>query len=281
MSEQRFSKLISKLSDQTVLGEMLQPAIDSLDYVRKNSGGSRNLTMPTFITLGVQRHLKGVPTLREHVQSLMHIEEGSNGMPPLARSTLSDALASPERHRVIKELIPVLVRTARKTLPDRFAKFESLANRPIYAVDGSYQKESVHYKSINPSEGGEDNPKGHAMMTFFDLRLGLQIDVFVETSSHHEMFLFKEYLASYQVHFQQKNALYLLDRAYISALFWDKQKKETGTTMISRMKSNLIINSREKLEFSNSECNQGVSKDEKVMLNSSKQSWRLITYITP
>ena len=95
------------------------------------------------------------------------------------------------------------------------------------------------------------------------------------------MFLLKEYLASYQVHFQQKNTLYLLDRAYISALFWDKQKKETGTTMISRMKSNLIINSREKLEFSNSECNQGVSKDEKVMLNSSKQSWRLITYITP
>jgi hypothetical protein len=40
----------------------------------------------------------------------------------------------------------------------------ALQGRPVYAMDGTYQSESAHYGRCTPRQGGEDNPKGHALL---------------------------------------------------------------------------------------------------------------------
>jgi hypothetical protein len=42
---------------------------------------------------------------------------------------------------------------------------------------------------------------------------------------------------------QQKGALWLVDRAFINARFWDNKKKRLGVTMITRMKKGLSVDS--------------------------------------
>ena len=96
-----------------------------------------------------------------------------------------------------------------------------------------------------PSQGGEDNPKGHALLNFYDVRLGFVGDVHVDTRSRHETMLLRDYDASEQAMTRHKGALWLVDRAFIDAPFWDKKKKRLGITMITRMKSSLCMDSTE------------------------------------
>ncbi len=94
--------------------------------------------MPDFITLGVLRHIQGISTLREQIQSLFHMHDTNVEKLPMARSTMSDALASEKRTVVLHSLIPVLVKQARSILPDRLSSFEALKDRPVLAMDGTY-----------------------------------------------------------------------------------------------------------------------------------------------
>jgi hypothetical protein len=77
--------------------------------------------MPDFITFGVLRHIQGISTLREQIQSLFHLDDTNVEKLPMARSTMSDALASEKRTDVLHSLIPVLVKQARSILPDRLS----------------------------------------------------------------------------------------------------------------------------------------------------------------
>jgi hypothetical protein len=71
---------------------------------------------------GVLRHLQGMGTLREQVQSLLHLAPTqAPAEPPLARSTWSDALSSARRRAAVAERIPALLAEARAVLPDRLA----------------------------------------------------------------------------------------------------------------------------------------------------------------
>ncbi len=137
---------MTRLTQETVLGELLEPVLEALSQVRRPNAGSRVLGMDTFIALGVLRHLQGMKTLREQVQSLLHLSADTESRPPLARSTWSDALSSVGRLAVLEEMMLRLVRMARSVLPDRLAGFPELSGRAVYAVDGSYQKESAHYR---------------------------------------------------------------------------------------------------------------------------------------
>ena len=93
----------------------------------------------------------------------------------MARSTASDALSSKKRQKILEASLEQLYKTARETLPDRLSEIPGLKDRPVYAVDGTYQKESSHYKKVTPKNGGDDNPKGHCLLPFFDVRRGIPI----------------------------------------------------------------------------------------------------------
>lgn len=76
---------------------------------------------------------------------------------------------------------------ARAVLPDRLAEFAALAGRPVYATDGTYQSESARYRQCTPSDGGQDNSTGRALLSFYEVRLGCVADVHVDTHSRPEL----------------------------------------------------------------------------------------------
>ena len=137
----RLKTLMHRLTDNTVLADLLDPVSRALARVRQGTVG-RTLTMPDFIALGVLRQLQGIPTLREQVQILLHLDPETAVRGPLARSTWSDALASPSRQAALAGVVPALVKEARAVLPDRLVDIPGLGDRPVRAIDGTTKRGS-------------------------------------------------------------------------------------------------------------------------------------------
>jgi len=272
---------MNKLTDHTVFADLLKPAKQALNKLRLGHADGRVLSMQDFVALGVLRHLKGVHTLREQVQVLLHMDPNEPDTAPLARSTWSDALSAKSRRTVMQALVPTLVSEAHAVLPDRLASVPGLGQRPVRAIDGTYQKESAHYKRRTPKEGGTDNAKGHALLSFYNLRLGIPEAVYVETRSQHEHLLLREYDREASALTRQRNTLWLVDRAFIDGRFWDQKKTRLGQTIITRMKSNLqyTVKQQRVIDQDNS-VNQGIIADQLIQLDSAEQPWRLIHLVS-
>ncbi|MBP6807849.1 MAG: hypothetical protein KA125_06095 [Chromatiaceae bacterium] len=266
-----------RLTDNTVLADLLHPVTRALARVRQAAVG-RTLTMPDFIALGVLRHLQGLSTLREQVQTLLHLDPDTVARGPLARSTWSDALASPSREAVLRDRVPALVQAAQVVLPDRLAGIPGLGNRPVRAIDGTYQAESAHCRRRTPQQGGEDNPKGHALLSFYNLRLGVPEAVRVDTRSRHETRILRDDDQDPQAVTRERRGLWRLDRAFIDAPCWDAKQRALQITLITRMKSNLSVDSTEGLPIADAPVNAGEMKDLRFTLSSSREEGRLITY---
>lgn len=119
MNSSRIALLIQTLTLNTVLGELIAPALLALETKsRENCDWFRSISMADFVTLGVLRHLKSVTTLRAIVQELGHMVEDVE-QPPVARSTWSDAMASKRRLRVLHEVRKALLTVVIQLCPDR------------------------------------------------------------------------------------------------------------------------------------------------------------------
>jgi len=197
----------------------------------------------------------------------------------LARSTYSDALASDTRLCIVSDVIDRLVTAATDRLPDRLSGLEGIGGRSVYGMDCTYQDESCHFNAITPRQGGTDNSKGHLQLTVFDLRAGIPVTTDSETRSIAEIRFVKERW-KYDELTQQKNSLWVVDRGFIDAGYWDIRKHNYGVTMITRMKSNLNYSVIKELKVTCSSKKQGVKRDQIIQLDSSKQPWRLISYYT-
>ena len=276
----RIVSLMHRLTNKTVFAELLAPVAQALARVRSAQGLGRTLSMGDFIALGVLRHLQGMHSLREQVQALLHLDPAEAACAPLARSTWSDALRSAERLGVLAQMLPALVGEAAAVLPDRLADIPGLGARPVRAIDGTYQKESAHFRRRTSKEGGEDNPKGHALLSFYNLRLGIPEDVQVETRNRHETAVLRDYDQSPHALTRARETLFVVDRGFIDAHFWDTKKAKYAITIITRMKANLRIDSTEDLGVATDPVNTGVQRDLRVRLTSSREPWRLITYRT-
>ena len=121
MIRERLTQLMIHLTDNTVLGELLTPVQHALASVRAAASLGRVLSMEDFIALGVLRHLRGMTTLREQVQALLHLDPAQAAHVPLPRSTWSDALSAGSRLAVLKQALTGLNAQAETTLPDRLA----------------------------------------------------------------------------------------------------------------------------------------------------------------
>ncbi len=275
----RLDSLQSVLLNDTVLNEWFLPLQKSLDKVRYSRQRFSTLSAEFFILLGCLRQLQGMKTLREQIQSLFDLDEYSEKV-PLARSTWSDALANTHRAKILREAVHVLVASARNELPDRFAEIKELGARPLYALDATYQTESSHYQPIYPRDGGTDNSKGHMALTTYDMRAGIAIDTCTETASIDEMRFVKEgWIAKHWT--CQKNAIYVVDRAFIEARYWDQRKTNYGASVITRMKSVFKYHVLEETPLAATSINEGVVWDKLIQLKCSKQIWRLIKFKAP
>ena len=90
MIPDRLHALMQRLTDKTVLAELLAPVEGALSRVRQGFSVGRVLDMADFIALGVLRHLQGMQVLREQVQALLHLDPSEATHAPLARSTAAN-----------------------------------------------------------------------------------------------------------------------------------------------------------------------------------------------
>jgi hypothetical protein len=166
MSTRRAEPTTNLLTHQTVLGEWFEPMTSILAELKFSDTIYTALPMKSFVLFGVLRQILAINTLREQVQNLFNFAIESEKT-PLARSTWADALASPTRCAITRELVDLLVFKARETLPDKFSQVDGLSERPIIAFDTTYIKESSHFNAVTPKNGGRDNEKGHAVLLAF------------------------------------------------------------------------------------------------------------------
>jgi len=128
-----------------------------------------------------------------------------------------------------------------------------------------------------PRDGSPDNPKGHALLSVFDLRLGCATDVWVETRNAHEITCLRDYdRHSAGALTRVKNGLWVVERALIDARFWDAKKHKLQCTMITRIKDNLVVDHATAQPVAAPPVNQGVVSDEHIALRSSSAQWRRI-----
>jgi len=227
------------------------------------------------------RQVQSLTSLRDLVQTIFHSDADNSGL-PLARSTFADAMASPARRAITRDLVSTLAQEAQNQLPDKLLGVEGLGTRPVIAIDGTYQNESCHYTAIHPSDGGVDNQKGHLLLTFYDVRKGIPIGVVTETQSIAEIKLLKQGLNNAEHLMRVPNAIYSVDRAFIDGSYWDASKKKYRITVVTRMKSNLNYSADgESRHVADKVCNEGVLYDLPIRLDSSTLPWRLIGFRAP
>lgn len=280
----RLQNMTKILTQDTVLADWFSPMQSAFNKVRYPEKIFNTLSMPMFILAGCLRQLQSQKTLREQIQSLFHLDISAE-KPPLARSTWSDALASTKRRDITKTALSHLVKEAQQQLPDRYDCMPDLGEREVFAIDASYQTESAHYAPIYPNQKdekgkkGTDNQKGHLSMLLYDLRKGLPVDVITQTKSIGEMRLIKEYADEWTT---IKDSIYVVDRAFLDARYWDDRKAKFNVTTITRWKSILVYEVVEERLIKALDCNENIETDTTVTLNASKRAasksphWRRI-----
>lgn len=269
-----------KFADATVLQDWFAPMSRALDGVRFSDAQLSALPMGSFILSGCLRQLLDARSLRDFLQTLFH-QDASLSLPPFARSTWADALASPTRARVLCEALGGLVTQAQSLLPDRLALVPGLGKRSVIATDATYLAESSHYGAVYPREGGQDNKKGHMVLSHYDVRKGIPLCATTQTQSFGEMRVLKTAAAQEQSCLRTRNAIHVVDRAFIDGTFWDQHLQRYRSTMITRMKSSLLYTLTKENEVLACTSNQGVLFDRQISLNCSKEAWRLIGFRAP
>ena len=283
----RFDSLDKKFSQDTVLADWLVPMNFALEKVRYSESTFGTLKMPMFILLGCLWQIKSHKSLRKFVQFLYSEDDEMSLLPPLARSTWSDALASKKRKDILRTAFTHLVSHARNELVDRLQTIDNLGQRAVFCADASYQTESTHYQAVYPNEKdakgkkGTDNPKGHMLMTLYDLRHGIPLDAKTETESKGEMRVIKESLDAW---ITVKNSLWVVDRAFLDVRYWEEKNKKFNITVVTRKKSNMTCIEETERTFDKNKVNEGVLSDKEVKLTASNRVaknaplWRLIEF---
>jgi len=269
-----------QISDNTVLGEWFEPMTRALEKVRFSDKRFRTLPMATFILLGCLRQIQDAVSLRAYIQSLFHLD-ATQTLPPLARSTWSDALASDTRCEILKAALLELTKMAQLELPDRLASVKGLGTRPVQASDASYVAESSHYYPRYPAQDGNDNQKGHMMLSHYDLRCGIPLSATTQTQSLGEMKVYKRDDLSANQWLCNHHAIHVVDRAFIDIRYWDQRLDQYAATVITRMKSSMVATLINERELDLEATEQGVLYDHEVTLIKSKKIWRLIGYRSP
>lgn len=277
----RAESVTNTLLGNTVLNKWFQPMEAALSKVRFSDKVFPSLPMASFLLMGGLRQILSIETLREQVQTLFHLDANTERL-PLARSTWSDALKSIGRCDIHRQAIEHLIKHAQNILPNKLDGVEDIGNRSVIAVDATYQNESSHFYPVFPKDGGCDNTKKHMLMTYYDIRHGIPLNMKVETSSMGEMRVFEADCNDYSTDWGSiRNAIYVVDRAFIKGSYWDNKKTKFKSSVITRMKSTLNYSVLEGREVSSHISNESVLSDQKISLNSSKQSWRLIKWVSP
>ena len=124
---------------------------------------------------------------------------------------------------------------------------------------------------------GNRNPSCDGPLTVYNLRLGVPVDVQIEIRNRHEIIVLCDYNRTPEAVTERRNVLFVVDRAFIDAPFWNVKMAKLGIILITRMKSELRIDCTEDLGVTPDPVNSGILRDLRIRLSSLRQPRRPIT----
>ena len=191
-----------------------------------------------WLSIGVQRVLKDVPSSRAFLQKL-----GFGQSEPFGHTLFFENLQSDRRLQLCDEMHAKLCHLANGLLADPLAEVECLAGFDLYAGDGHYHAASAHDKI---HDDGKKYPPGHFFAlnlrthTLHPLTLSLQSGM---RKSEHDMHALKRQdIASLRQGAPKgRKVLYVWDRAGIDFEQWQRWKQGSGIYFLSRQKKNMCL----------------------------------------
>jgi putative transposase len=228
----------------------------------KESSWFPQLTMLAFLLSGLVFHVLGLSSLRDVVATMGNLPELRLG--PVRRSTLSDALNSKRRLKVVREIFTNLVDIFREHCPRRLARFKQIAaldSTLLHCVASAAW--AKYRKKINAC-------KAHLL---FDLASGIPDKLVISEGRVHDRKCFSTFL--------RKGWTYIVDRAYNAYKLFDHMIDE-GIFFVTRLKKNAVYEVVRRNRLSRSQKKKGVVSDEIVHLGSGptlmRNDTRLITF---
>ena len=160
------------------------------------------------------------------------------GKAKFASSTISDALKSPRRLSMVKEVSwgteRIISRLMNELKVDYLADFDYLNEYEVYAGDGHFIEHACHTKTydtkVEQRRAGK-LPKLHAAGTLYlqSLRNGLlksYSPITDGTRKSHEMPVFRDAYNDFSENRDEKKAIFVLDRAYPDHTWWMQRMRE-------------------------------------------------------
>lgn len=239
------------------LGKALRAAIDPA----KEKSWFPGLSMLAFLVSGLLFHFLRLSSLRELVDKVAH--ERKIRLGPVRRSTLSDAINSKRRLKVVRKVFGNLVGMFREVCPHalgRFKRIGALDSTLLNCVASA--KWAAYRKKVNAC-------KSHL---FLDLARGVPDKLVISEGRVHDRKFFSCFL--------RKGWTFIVDRAYnVYGLF--DHMIDIGVFFITRLKSNAVYEVDKRNKVSRSQKKKGVISDEIVRLGSGNTLMRnLVRVIT-
>jgi len=247
----------------TVDESFAQPAIDMLNTrVRNIQILQSGFSDRRFLLTGLRRALDGDESGRAFLQALAD----SPASDPVARTTWFDALQSPRRLSVLREVAAQGYRRFEQMLwyRDWLENFPELNGHPVWAVDGHQIKHACHAQT--------DAKDGHVasgsiyMLCLHSGLLRLLAPYQGDGQRRHELPVFKEHWRKHLEGEPRKGMVIMVaDPAYIDNLHWFLEKMKKQAMIITREKENMKATIYGAIGFdANDPVNKGVEADDEA-----------------
>lgn len=237
-----------------------------------------SLSDSDWVSMGIQRTLKDVPSSRAFLQKLGFILSK-----PMGHTHFFENLKSSRRLRLCSEVDAALRKRANLRLCDALSGIECLKDFDVHAGDGHYHRASVHEARHGD---GRKYPPGH----FFALNLRthalhsmtLTLQDWQRKDEHDMHALKRQNIQSLRQNAPKgRKVLYVWDRAGVDLRQWEIWKQGSGIYMLSRQKTNMLMETVRLHDWDESDPhNAGVWSDQSVMSPEGHQL-RRVTYVCP
>ena len=260
---------------------------EAFDYSR-SSRECKGLSDEDLILYSCRRVLGDFKSGRDFQQF-----NAESGKEKFASSTVSDALKSSRRLKMVKEVSGgselIISRLMSDLKVDYLADFDYLNEYEVYACDGHFIEHACHTRTydtkVEQRRAGK-LPRLHAAGNLYlqNLRNGLlksYSPVTDGTRKSHEMPVFRDAYNDFSQDVDAGKVIFVLDRAYPDHTWWMYRMRE-GRYFISRSKSSFNLQQCGEFEVDYSlEINKGVKRCFLAGIGTSSMAMRFIDYEDP
>jgi hypothetical protein len=270
-----FSCNIHGFMDHPVTDALLHPALSRIPALNSHLP---NLAFSDaeFVLLGVRRILTLNPSGRAFLQSVRQCE-----VTDVSLRAYFGAASSSRRMTMLHELNASLSLSICGEV-DRFACFPELSGRDILAIDGHDIRRASHEPKDLLSSGRLEVPDTVTGVFLRNLRTGAA-RVLGQTSGHQNEWSAAKAQpwSEFTWRPEARGTILVIDPIAVDFAFLRAAKIKASASVITRMKSNLVVTKSRKLNWDVTDNrNDGVIEDERVHFNTAGE-FRRVTYKDP